>query len=587
MDAARQKSEELLYTYQETVQQNNAYIKSLQELVSEYEYLSKKIPRTSEEQKRLNELQNEIANISPSVVQGYDEQGNAIIRLRDGVQGLIEELREANRLKAFELVAGGEDAFKVMKKDINESQKQLEFLNLEIEHLQGNLDSQRSIYISSEADLFWEKNNAGLKQYEEALVRGAITETKFLEIKSDLENRMANLDAQAKKLAGDINNATDAFRPYARAILDSSEAFGELDKEQQKFLYNFVSSAKDFGSSWDEASGNMRRLIEVVQDVSFQEFVDDIENLNAQLEEGAVDAEKYEEEFNKIIEVMAKLLDLDPEFLAEMFKMAIPAIEEAEITLEELNSEFDKATSSFDSLSKAAEELEKYGQLSAKTMMDIVNNHEDLIVPMLMGEMNLREALHQRMAELENDALEIFKKAAIAKLETTESFFSEILRGNKEVWEHVSNMYGVDKNNFTTVAKAKLEIDKAVREAVGQGWAAMYDGTIESIDAMISNLQSLMGSLPGFEQARISARIQNLKKLRSALGSISSAMDSAVGKINLGTISLKKLDSAAKSANKAAKSANKAAKSAAKTAKALKDPYEEWRKEAERIANEV
>ena len=50
-------------------------------------------------------------------------------------------------------------------------------------------------------------------------------------------------------------------------------------------------------------------------------------------------------------------------------------------------------------------------------------------------------------------------------------------------------------------------------------------------------------------------------------------MDTAISKINLAPVSLKKLESATKSAKSASKS--------------LKDPYEEWLKEAERVANNV
>jgi len=588
MDAARQKSEELLYTYQETVQQNNAYIKSLQELVSEYEYLSKKIPRTSEEQKRLNELQNEIANISPSVVQGYDEQGNAIIRLRDGVQGLIEELREANKLKAFELVAGGEDAFKVMKKDVNDAKKEIEDINRHITRLQG--------------EPYWNKftnslqvSQFGIKQVKEEMERlraegkeGSEEFNNYAKILERNENEIENLNARIRELRGNIDAAADSFRPYLIAVLDSSEAFAKLNEEQKRFLYDYISTTEDFGTSWEEASGNIRRLIEIVSQASFQRFVSDIENINTQLENGTVNAEEYEREFNKIIVAMAELFGLDPDFLAEIFKRATPeaqsaadAVGEIETKLKELNDEFNNVTSSCDILSKALEELDKYGQLSAKTMMDIVNNHEDLIVPMLQGEIGLREALNQRIHELEDNALEIFREATMLKLQDSEVFFNEIVRGNRETWNQVIGMYGTDKDNFTTVAKAKIEIDNAVRRIVGEGWARIYGTTAEGIGRMISALEAHIQAFSGYTDnwARTSvagayAQISALRSLRSALNSLSSAMDTAISKINLAPVSLKKLESATKSAAKSA-------------SKSLKDPYEEWLKEAERVANNV
>ena len=326
-------------------------------------------------------------------------------------------------------------------------------------------------------------------------------------------------------------------------------------KSRKRFLYDYISTTEDFGTSWEEASGNIRRLIEIVSQASFQGFVSDIENINTQLENGTVNAEEYEREFNKIIVAMAELFGLDPDFLAEIFKRATPeaqsaadAVGEIETKLKELNDEFNNVTSSCDILSKALEELDKYGQLSAKTMMDIVNNHEDLIVPMLQGEIGLREALNQRIHELENNALEIFREATMLKLQDSEVFFNEIVRGNRETWNQVIGMYGTDKDNFTTAAKAKIEIDNAVRRIVGEGWARTYGTTAEGIGRMISALEAHIQAFSGYTDnwARTSvagayAQISALRSLRSALNSLSSAMDTAISKINLAPVSLKKL----------------------------------------------
>lgn len=591
MDAARQRNEELLFSYNQTIQQNNAHIKSLEALASEYKRLSTSTSLTSEEQNRLNEIQEEIANISPTVVQGYDEQGNAIIRLKGGVSELINELKEANRLKAFELVTGGEDAFKIMNNDIDKSQRKLELLNGQIERWKGNLESQADIYINSEADLFWEKNNAGLKQYEEALARGAITELQFLEVKSELENKMANLDAQVQKLRGDINAATDAFRPYMRAILDSSDAFGHLNEEQQKFLYDFVTYSDHFGDSWDDASANMRRLIDVVQKADFQKFATDIESFNDKLEDGTISAEEYEEEINKIIVVMAEMFDLDPDFLAEIFNKAIPeaesaaeAIESVEDALKRLNGEFNDAQSSFDTFTKALDELDKYGKLSAKTMMDIANHHSDLIIPMLLGEADLRTALNNQMISQEEQALEIFKKVIITKLEDSETFFNQILLGNQTLWSEIARAYSKDGENFKTVGEAKLAINQAVINIVGEGWAKMYGTTAQGVGQMISAIESEIQSLSGYTDnwarssvAALHIQLGELRNIHAALNSMSSAMDNVVGKIDLGTVSLGKLEDVAKSTGKAAKAAGKA----------LKDPYEEWKRTAEKVANDI
>ena len=61
--------------------------------------------------------------------------------------------------------------------------------------------------------------------------------------------------------------------------------------------------------------------------VIFQGFINDIDELNSKFEEGKMSSEEYEEEFNKLIVAMAELFDLDPEFLAEIFRKALPEVE--------------------------------------------------------------------------------------------------------------------------------------------------------------------------------------------------------------------------------------------------------------------
>ncbi len=567
MENARHTNAELLASYQETISQNNAHIRSLQAIAGEYENLSRKTSLTVDEQKRLTEIQNEIASLSPLVVQSWDEQGNAIINLKGNVRDLIEELKESNRHEAYKLVAGGENAFKVMSKDIEQSERELELLNNQIKHLQGLTPIQELIHITSSADLFWEKNNAGLKQYQEALARGAITEREYLDVKRRLENEIENVSARISELWGNIASSTDAFRPYMRAILDSSNAFEILNNEQQKFLYDFVDDAKHFGSTWDEASSNMRELIRVVQTADFQGFVDNLDDIKTQLEDGIIDAEKYEEEFNKIIVVMAEMFNLDPEFLADIFRKAIPEVEEFAESLEEvakrIDDTFNAASTAFDLLEKAMDELEKYGKLSAKTMFEIADKHAELIIPMLQGEASLRAALTNEMVNQEQAALDAFREKVSIQLETNKQFFNEMIRGNTELWNKVAIAYGKDFENFRDVAGMKARVNDVLVRYVGESWARLYGTEAEAISAIIDGM--IRAGIPFSDP-----RLQQMIALKEVLEGTTSQLHLFIDGINLSNISLGKMESAAKS-----------------TSKALKDPYEEWLKVAERTANEV
>ncbi|MBP3907053.1 MAG: hypothetical protein J6D12_08070, partial [Peptostreptococcaceae bacterium] len=73
----------------------NQKIKSLQTIGVEYENLASKANRTAEEESRMVELSNELAQILPEMVVGYDEDNNAILHMTDDMDGLISKTKEA------------------------------------------------------------------------------------------------------------------------------------------------------------------------------------------------------------------------------------------------------------------------------------------------------------------------------------------------------------------------------------------------------------------------------------------------------------------------------------------------------------
>lgn len=83
----------------EEVNQYGDQIKGLQKIQEEYDKLSSKQDKSSEDLKRIKELNNEIAKIRPDLVVGKDADGNAIIAMTGNVKELIEQLKEAQKEK--------------------------------------------------------------------------------------------------------------------------------------------------------------------------------------------------------------------------------------------------------------------------------------------------------------------------------------------------------------------------------------------------------------------------------------------------------------------------------------------------------
>lgn len=84
-------------------------LKDFQALRKEYEELSSKIVRTAEEQQAYNDLISQIEEQQPSLIEGYDEMGNAIIASADSWDRIVgfqkESLRLAKEQSALQLIA--------------------------------------------------------------------------------------------------------------------------------------------------------------------------------------------------------------------------------------------------------------------------------------------------------------------------------------------------------------------------------------------------------------------------------------------------------------------------------------------------
>ncbi|MFA5558992.1 MAG: hypothetical protein WDA59_06005 [Methanofastidiosum sp.] len=355
MSELRHKNEELLSSYQQAIQQNNEHIKSLQALANEYDNLKNKTSPTLEEHKRLIEIQNEIARISPSVVHGYDDQGNAVIALTGNIQDLIEELKEYNRQEAFKLIAGGESAFKEMSKDVADAQKQLDLLNQKIANARDIIEHTD----------FWGKRTATPETIEY------------------LTNRIAIWSAEAEVLGNQIRTTTDRFRPFVRAILQANDAFSELDKTHQDMIQRYILES-DFISAenYEEIYGSVRRLIDNINSANFDPLVKQVQDLNSSFKDGTINQEQYEETFNQIIVRMAELTKLDPRFLASIFQLAAQEAKELQDSIETLSqafSTFSSHVSKVESLYTAYNKLASGQQLSVKEVIKLVEENKNLI----------------------------------------------------------------------------------------------------------------------------------------------------------------------------------------------------------------
>lgn len=114
---AKERSDSLISSYQSALDTANANAKTIDGLADRYEELSKgvnnlgeNVSLSTDEFKEYNDIVNQIAEMSPTLVQGYTNEGNAILTLKGNVDELKKSYEDA-RIAAYNmLITSGKDA---------------------------------------------------------------------------------------------------------------------------------------------------------------------------------------------------------------------------------------------------------------------------------------------------------------------------------------------------------------------------------------------------------------------------------------------------------------------------------------------
>lgn len=116
---AIQRGEEAVNNYtqsQETLKNNAATIK---EVSSKYQELSKgvnnlgeNVSLTTDEYAEYNQISNQIADMFPSLIQGYTDEGNAILTCKNNIEKLTEAYNESRKAANEEILSNSKDIAK-------------------------------------------------------------------------------------------------------------------------------------------------------------------------------------------------------------------------------------------------------------------------------------------------------------------------------------------------------------------------------------------------------------------------------------------------------------------------------------------
>ncbi|MDR1629241.1 MAG: dockerin type I domain-containing protein [Oscillospiraceae bacterium] len=253
-EEAIEKANEVTDTWkksQDSIKQNGETIKSIS---SDYEQLSKgidahgkNIALSTEEYQKYNSIVNQIAEMFPSMIQGYTDEGNAIIANKGNVEALTEAYKEQKQAAQDAIVLGSNDAWKGFKalssqdpwsyfssSGTVDKKSQIEFLKRAIS---GSLSKSEIENLGT--------NSPEIKALKEAKLDISVWEFMFggsEKVLDKIDKDKSLITTYLKQLESHVQTETAKMKPIFAAFLSQDYNFQELDSEAQELVNSIVST---------------------------------------------------------------------------------------------------------------------------------------------------------------------------------------------------------------------------------------------------------------------------------------------------------------------------------------------------------
>lgn len=238
-------------------------------------------------------------------------------------------------------------------------------------------------------------------------------------------------------------------------------------------------------------------LSSVTENVNFSNILsslptDKLEEYIALVKDGIID-EKTIGDYEELSEAIS-----ETGVSAEDALKAIKEYSESFVSSAELTQGIQE---SYNLLTKIQTEVDKTKQISLDSLNSIANQFPELTTATaeyaqgLIATADMMDLLEQAY----DDDADAFRSAMVAKLGGNEAFFSTIKENNQGLFTDLANAYGLDVDNWKTMAQAKAAIDQALIKDLSSAWSKYYKIVFDSV----TGLASLDG---GPDLSRVSSR---------------------------------------------------------------------------------
>lgn len=287
VEEVKERVNDLMNSYNSAIDSANTNAKKTEDLASQYQELSKgvnnlgeNVSLTAEEYSKYNDVVNEIADMFPDLITGYDNQGNAILSLKGNVDQLRDAYKEAQKEAYNLLITSGKDSngsdiitnYKNESRDQTWLEKSSSFFgNTSTTDAIASLQKLLNATTGSVKD-FKDLYNQLYEVYGDDFdkISNAIDTSKWADwTEKDIQAMASTIKANIQTLQSELDSSLSNVKTLANAYLMTNSDYEKLDEQSKNAASIIVNSlnagiANGFASK-EDVGAYVQSIVDVIK----------------------------------------------------------------------------------------------------------------------------------------------------------------------------------------------------------------------------------------------------------------------------------------------------------------------------------
>lgn len=338
------------------------------------------------------------------------------------------------------------------------------------------------------------------KQFEKAFdlkaqfQNGEVTLDEYLKGITDFKSLIDGFDDNTKKsidfifsVSSSDGSSVDSMIQGVEDKLQESaiEKVGELSLGDLEIAFDKIDVPKGTLLSWEELLNLIKEYKESLKSAPnfatlFSELpIDKIEEYISLLNSGNI-TEKSISSFSELNDLMSQTGTNAGDAVKSLKDYADGFTISTDLTSNIQNA--------YDLLKSVGEQYKKTGKIGLSSLESITKQYPQLraaVNEYTQGLISADDMISQLQTAYDNDAM-AYKAAMAYKLSDDVEFFSTTVSNNKSLFDDLGKAYGLDVENWKTMAQAKAEIDQKLIQSLSSAWSKYYNIVFDSISGLAS-----------------------------------------------------------------------------------------------------